>query len=157
MLAGCLVAAVMMIGSYHLATSWWAPQLMPLLAADREQLVDEWSAGYGIAEAVEVIAAQAEKTAPLVLTEGYFGTLPDGLQVYFFNHDLVNRVRIEGIGQPIYYLEKASDWLPLYDQALLVVNSHRFFIDPVEAGLTLMAEYARPDPGAPRLQVWRIK
>jgi len=57
----------------------------PLPRSERSGYLEEWTAGYGIKEA-SLFLRNKEKAEPekkiVVGTEGYFGTLPDGLQMY---------------------------------------------------------------------------
>lgn len=86
----------------------------------------EWSSGTGIREVAEYIKSEHEKypdTAIVVGTEGYFGTLPDGLQIYL---EKVPNVNVIGVGLGIKNVPK-----PLVESAaagnktFLVANSSR--------------------------------
>lgn len=129
------------------------PNDIPFVSADRVQYLNEWSSGHGIKQIYEklLLAAATEKVA--VATEGYFGTLPDGLVLYLHNQNVQN-IAVEGVGQPVrgipqYLIDKSAE----YDRLWLVVNSHRLFVDlPSNA---LLQEYCRPD-GATCLQLWDL-
>ena len=129
------------------------PSNTPFVSADKEQYLYKWSSGHGIKEGVEFIQAQATNKTVAVATEGSFGTLPDGILMYFHRQNVKN-IYVEGIGFPVKeatqkFADKAMD----FDQVLLIVNSHRLEIDlPLE---NLLQEYCRPD-NAPCLQVWDI-
>jgi 4-amino-4-deoxy-L-arabinose transferase-like glycosyltransferase len=131
-----------------------APAETPFVSADREQYLEEWSAGYGNKETVDYIQTQAQSHSIAVATEGRFGTLPDGLLLYFHNQDLKN-IYIEGTGEypvkdiPEFFSKRAKE----FDQSILVVNSHRMAISLPPSKLLL--EVCRPH-GAPCLQVWDI-
>lgn len=150
-----LVVLVANIGNFSarfMIPALFNPESMPLVSADTEQYLLEWSSGHGIAETASALTQAAEKKKIAVATEGYFGTLPDGLLVYFHNKSVEN-IFIEGIGQPVQsipesFLDKTTD----ADERWLVVNSHRLHMIPPGE---LLAEYCRP-MGAPCLQVWRI-
>lgn len=136
-----------------LAYAWWQPDAAPLVAADRVQYQTEWSSGHGILETVLVIQQLQKNHSVAVATEGYFGTLPDALLVYFHRQDVSN-LYIEGIGQPVAevpdsFISRASQ----FDQVLLVVNSHRLVLqlEPEK----LLYRYCRPYQ-APCLEVWDI-
>jgi hypothetical protein len=131
------------------------PERIPFPHEDEVQYLTEWSSGYGIPEVRDFIIEAAEKERVVVGTEGYFGTLPDGLLMYFINHPALAQVEIFGVGQPIgsippILLEKAKT-----DTTYLLVNSHRFFIDPLPANLQLVAAYPRPKNG-PSLLLLRV-
>ncbi|MBP7774195.1 glycosyltransferase family 39 protein [Candidatus Woesebacteria bacterium] len=130
-----------------------APDTIPFVAADRTQYLTEWSSGHGILETVRYIESQAQTKRVAVATEGYFGTLPDGILLYLFHKD-VHNIWIEGIGQPVRgipssFAVKAQE----FDQILLVVNSHRLLTTFPNG--RLVSSYCRPYQ-APCLQVWDI-
>ncbi|MDQ3009030.1 MAG: glycosyltransferase family 39 protein [bacterium] len=127
--------------------------LVPFVSADRTQYLTEWSSGHGITETVSLINEVSQTKTVAVATEGYFGTLPDGLLLYFHNRP-VDNIYVEGIGQPVASIpESFMIRARTADQTLLVVNSHRLLLElPKES---LVAEYCRPF-AAPCLQVWDI-
>ncbi len=129
------------------------PAATPFVPADKAQYLLEWSAGYGVKETASLLKQKAETQSVLALSEGYFGTLPDGLLMYLHQQDLTNLFVI-GIGQPISQIEQqyialAED----YDVVLLIGNSHRLKLDLSEA--ELLFEACRPLE-APCHQVWDI-
>lgn len=129
------------------------PTLLPLPTTDRTQYLSEWSSGHGIKEVETYIRQLAQTQTVAVATEGYFGTLPDGLLMYFVAHPDPH-VYIEGIGQPVrgipdFFKNRAAT----FDQKLLLVNSHRLKMDLAPEQLVL--EVCRPDNG-PCLQLWNI-
>lgn len=134
--------------------SWVNPNFVPFTLADQVQYLTEWSAGNGIKQVSQAALKTSENSSLLVLTEGYFGTLPDGLLMYLHGKPLHN-LFVEGIGQPIMaippqMIEKAK----LYDQVWLVINTHRLKLAlPSE---NLLGQYCRL-PGAPCLQIWDLK
>ena len=126
---------------------------IPFTQADRQQFLEEWSSGHGITEAVEYIKEVSKNNTIAVATEGSFGTLPDGLLLYFHGEDVSN-IYIEGIGQPIRSIpDEFLDNAQNFDQKILVVNSHRMMLDLSEE--SLIKEYSRPN-GAPSLQIWNL-
>ncbi len=65
--------------NYLLLTS---PNHAPLPLEEKKGYFEEWTAGYGFSEIAAFLIEQ-KKTHKVVLgTEGAFGTLPDGLQIY---------------------------------------------------------------------------
>lgn len=131
-----------------------SPDVTPFVAQDRQQYLEEWSSGHGIAETVALISTLSKDHTVAVATEGRFGTLPDGLLLFFHNRN-VDNLYIEGTGQypvktiPSFFSDKAKS----FSQSLLVVNSHRMeLMLPKE---NLLAEYCRPHE-APCLQVWDV-
>ena len=152
-----LFVLILLNGFYFTFCSLTTPEKMPLTPQDQSQLFTEWSSGHGIKESVALIADISRSTKTLVLTEGYFGTLPDGLQIYFWKNPARNQIRIEGAGQPIANLKHVQDLINQYQQVLLVVNSYRLQPDADFILPELLAEYPRPLPDSPSLQVWRVK
>ena len=133
--------------------SYFNVNQIPFTRIDQKQFLEEWSSGHGIKETVEYIKELSQENSIAIATEGSFGTLPDGLLLYFHRKDVSN-IYIEGIGQPVReipkeFLDKASD----FDQKILVVNSYRLEMDLPEENL--VREYVRPN-GAPSLQVWKL-
>lgn len=149
---GTLVTAVLfsLPFIYYLSVN---PNKTPFVSADVMQYLTEWSAGHGNREVYEKLMQEAESHRVAVATEGYFGTLPDGLIMYIHNKD-VNNIAIDGVGQPITgipkeLLQKKND----YDVFWLVVNSHRLETKFPEKAL--IASYCRPY-NAPCLQLWDL-
>lgn len=148
-----LLANIIATSITFIWTSGSEPDKLPLPESDRIQYLTEWSSGHGIKEVEAFIREQAQDQKVAVATEGFFGTLPDGLFMYFASQPDPN-VYIEGIGQPVraipdFFVERSTDYPVKY----LVVNSHRMNLDlPRE---NLVFQVCRPDR-APCLQVWDI-
>jgi len=134
--------------------SWFSPDSLIFTESDRVQYLTEWSSGHGIKETTDLILQTAKTQKVAVATEGYFGTLPDGILMYLHNQD-VNNIKVDGVGQPV---REISDefWQQAtsYDQVWLVVNSHRNYLKLDKD--SLIQEYCRPYSG-PCLQVWRLR
>jgi hypothetical protein len=81
-----------------------------------------------------------------VATEGYFGSLPDGLSIYFDGSLVNERVRIFGIGQPVTRIPDEVIALSRQMPTYLVVNEHRMKF-PVEQCCQLIQRYSRPQGG----------
>jgi hypothetical protein len=77
------------------------PEHADLPRSERSGYLEEWTAGTGIREVAEIIKEVATSLPSgnqvVVGTEGYFGTLPDGLQMYLQGVSNVI-VRGEGLG-----------------------------------------------------------
>ncbi len=152
---GILLTLIALIGINFIWQSFFSPASMNLDPKDSEQYLQEWSAGYGILSAVNFLEEISSTEKTLVITEGHIGTLPDGLQIYFFNRPTRNQLRIEGLGQAIVNesnLEKFKDLASEYSQAIIIVNSHRMQLNlPSDQ---LLREFPRPHAQAPTLQIW---
>lgn len=55
----------------------------PLPKNERQGYMEDWTAGYGLREIASYLNEESKKGLIIVGTEGSFGTLPDGLQIYF--------------------------------------------------------------------------
>ncbi len=147
----CLFFAATIIP--NLSASLFAASKTPFVPSDTTQYLTEWSSGHGIKETTDLIEVAAKKEKIAIATEGYFGTLPDGMLLYLHRRNVQN-IMLEGIGQPVVsipaeFAQKAAN----YDKVWLVVNSHRMKIALPKN--KLIAEYCRPFD-APCLQVWDI-
>lgn len=126
---------------------------IPFVLIDKHQYLYDWSSGHGILEAVNLIKEKSKNEKILILTEGYFGTLPDALLMYFHKQNVSN-IFIQGIGQPVNnipseMIKKSME----FDKTWLVVNSHRLNIKlPPEK---LIQETCR-SKNFPCLQIWDI-
>lgn len=58
------------------------PLSAPMPRAERRGYLEDWTAGYGFKEIANYLVNEAKKESVVVGTEGFFGTLPDGLQIY---------------------------------------------------------------------------
>ena len=125
------------------------PSKANLPRSERSGYLEEWTAGQGIKEAaiyLENYQLQNPSQKIIIGTEGYFGTLPDGLETYL-NRD--RAITIIGVGLnfsdvPTSLLESQKAG----NATFLLINSDRFKGDYVKEGLKLIAEYPkanRPD------------
>ncbi|MDR0463012.1 MAG: glycosyltransferase family 39 protein [Pseudomonadales bacterium] len=143
--------------AYFMFTSYHHLGKMPLVAEDKVQYLEGWASGFGIPEATIYIRQQSQTHKILVLTEGFFGTLPDGILMYFFNEDVTN-ISIEGIGQPVREIpESQLERFDDFEEVILLVNSYRMHMSlPTDQ---LIFEVFRPSPTENPIsfQVWRLK
>jgi len=152
-LLGLVIAASFYSAVPFVLTNWLTPNKIPFIRADRTQYLTEWSSGHGLKETATLLQDLSQNKTVAVATEGYFGSLPDGLLLYFHRRP-VDNLYIEGIGQPVSEIPDVfSDRAKEFDQSLLVVNSHRLNLK-LDSKL-LVEEYCRPY-NAPCLQVWDI-
>lgn len=137
--------------------SWQNPNYLPFVSIDSTQYLAEWSAGNGIKETTDLLLAEVKTGQSVAMaTEGYFGTLPDGVLMYLHDQNVENLL-VEGIGQPINSLKtEFIDKTNNYDQTWLLVNSHRQNLKLTETHPELLkAEFCRIK-NAPCLQLWDI-
>ncbi len=138
--------------------SYIRPGLIPFAPQDRVQYLTEWSSGYGIPQVRDYLRKQiAQKTNRQQIevgTEGYFGTLPDGLSIYFNDPVYADKIKIDGVGQPIYAIPDSLLQSAKTQDTYLVVNSHRFFLEDT-SNYEVVGAYDRPY-GGPKLLLLRI-
>lgn len=128
---------------YHLISN---PEKANLPRVERSGYLEEWTAGQGIKETAEYLINEEEKNPDkqiIIGTEGYFGTLPDGLQIYLNDHP---KIVVIGVGlnfdklpNSLYESKKAGN------KTYLLANTSRFYGKPEENGLTLIKEYPKAD------------
>lgn len=122
---------------------------LKLPRSERSGYLEEWTAGQGIKEISNYINKELlmiDDKHFVVGTEGYFGTLPDGLQIYFDKSDDVKVIgvglQLDGVPESLINAKKAGD------KAYLVLNDERANVDFKSLGLELINSYPkaiRPD------------
>lgn len=148
----CLLIAVYFSGQFIWKSIVSADQI-PFVDADKTQYLTEWSSGHGIHQVYEKLVQDAQNQKIAVGTEGFFGTLPDGLLLYLHNQN-VDNILVEGVGEPVVSLPpKLVELADKYDRQWLLVNSHRLKFE-IEKKY-LLEEYCRPYNG-PCLQLWDV-
>lgn len=111
----------------------------------RSGYLEEWTAGWGQKEiAAYLITKSAEGKKLVVGTDGYFGTLPDGLQIY--TQGTKNITVIGGSPSISAIPTSLSDSLKdKKNTVYLVANASRVNLSPAELSrLKLLAEYPKP-------------
>lgn len=136
--------------------SWQNPNYLPFVPIDQTQYLAEWSAGNGIKESSQLMIKEISTQSLAVATEGYFGTLPDGVLMYLHQQN-IEGLLVEGIGQPIYslpseFISKAKN----YDRIWLLVNSHREKLNLATTYPELLKQEFCRIQNAPCLQLWDI-
>jgi hypothetical protein len=99
---------------------------------------------------------KAEKGPVFVGTEGSFGTLPDGLQIYL---EGVSNIRVLGIGWPVVEVAPSLINSLVDNQVYLVVNQSRLKLIPESNGLKLIKEYPKafwPDGHQDKLFLFEV-
>ena len=120
------------------------PSLANLPNSERSGYLEEWTAGDGIKEIADYLKDQRSKIKDqkiVVGTEGFFGTLPDGLQMYLND---VPQITVIGTGldfkdAPQSLIESKK----FGNKTYFVVNKSRFFGDADKLGLELVAAYPK--------------
>lgn len=123
-----------------------SPEKAPLPRVERSGYLEEWTAGTGIREVAFYIKKEHEENPErqiVVGTEGFFGTLPDGLQAYL---EKVPKVVVIGIGLNIDEVRpQLLEAKRAGDKVYLVVNSTRFVGDAEELGLRLIKSFPKAE------------
>ncbi len=138
-------------GLLFMAPALVDPARIPLAKEDEVQYLTSWSSGHGVKEVVDYLQAISDHEKVVVASEGFFGTLPDGLFVYLDGTDVLKTVEIYGVGQPISGIphslrEKTVDGKTGY----ILANEHRISFDySGECQTVLKTE--RPLDGPPLL------
>ena len=121
---------------------------------DRRQYLEDWSSGHGIPEVRDFIKTRLKDHQITVATEGYFGTLPDGLMMYFARSPEIANLELYGIGQPIVSIPADLPVKALDREVYVVVNSHRYSVAQLPY-IQKVGEYKRLH-GAPSLLLLKI-
>lgn len=147
-----------LINNYHFITN---PENAKMHRSERSGYLEEWTAGQGIREVADYIKSEQSKDPGkkiVVGTEGYFGTLPDGLQIYF---DKNPGVLVIGIGLG---LDEVPDSLLASrksgNRTFLLANDERLNTDFSKLGLIKIKEFPkalRPDGTKQSLLLFEIK
>ena len=59
-----------------------SPEQAPLPREERKGYLEDWTAGYGFSDIAKFLLEKSKDQKVTVGTEGFFGTLPDGLYIY---------------------------------------------------------------------------
>ena len=134
----------------------------PLPRSERSGYLEEWTAGTGIKEISEYIREQAKNLPAgrqvIVGTEGYFGTLPNGLQVYLND---IPEITVIGTGLDFTEVpESLIESKEAGNKTYFVVNSTRFLVNPEDIGLKVIKVYPkaeRPDGSRENMMFMEVK
>ncbi len=133
-----------LVFDYYLLTN---PAKADLPRSERSGYLEEWTAGDGIKEIADYLKEEELKDPNkkiVVGTEGYFGTLPDGLQMYLNKNP---KIIVIGVGLDLSEIPKSlAESKDAGNKTYLVINESRFGGDPDKLGLKLIASY----PKSPR-------
>lgn len=103
-----------------------------------------WTSGWGIKDVSKYLIDRSKSANVIVGTEGYFGTLPDGLQIYT---DSLPQLTVFGVGVDIVTIpEKLIDARNHGDEVYLLFNQSRLKLTSAQyEKLTLIKSYPKPD------------
>ncbi|QQG43530.1 MAG: glycosyltransferase family 39 protein [Candidatus Daviesbacteria bacterium] len=118
-----------------------APEKANLPAGERRGYLEDWTAGYNFKEIADYLIAQKASGPVVVGTEGFFGTLPDGLYIYLDKAD----IRVVGGSATISAQLRAS---AKQNQTFFVANKGR--VGENLAGGVLLKQYPKAKPLNPK-------
>ncbi len=112
----------------------------------RSGYLEEWTSGTGIKQTADYLRNEYNNESDkkiVVGTEGYFGTLPDGLQVYL--NDLTE-ITVIGTGLGFKEIpESLIESKQVGNKTYFVVNSSRMAVDYQELNLQLINSYEKAE------------
>ncbi len=82
-------AGFLVLAGLWLYTDWRLltnPYLAPIPESDQDQYLNAWPAGGGVKETVAFLEQESKKGKIFVATEGTFGLLPAGLEIYLYQN-----------------------------------------------------------------------
>ena len=113
-----------------------------------------WTSGWGIKSASQYLIERSHQVNVIVGTEGYFGTLPDGLQIYT---DSLPRLTVFGVGLDITDVPaKLIDARQHGDEVYLLFNQSRLKLTP-EAKSQVEAILSVDKPNNDKLLLLKLK
>jgi len=93
------------------------------LSSTEQGYLSDWTSGWGIKESAKYLKERAKTANVIVGTEGSFGTLPDGLQIYTQN---TPQLTVFGVGLGFNFIpEKLIDARNHGDEVYLLLNKSR--------------------------------
>ena len=111
-----------------------------MIKREQDQYLTTWAAGYGLKEVSSYLKDHFPQKRVDVATEGYFGTLPDGLQIYLDGYPNIN---VYGIGQPINKIPRKTFLRAKKNPVYLVINNTRY--NGQGEHLKLIKEFPKPE------------
>jgi 4-amino-4-deoxy-L-arabinose transferase-like glycosyltransferase len=116
------------------------PTKAPLEKREQDQYLTSWSSGYGLKQIALYLKTNYPEQKVYVATEGFFGTLPDGLQIYL---DKYSNIEVYGIGQPISQPSEEVFKRAAEAPTFIVVNDTRYLGN--QENLELVNSYPKPE------------
>lgn len=106
--------------------------------------VSGWTSGWGIKDSADYLVSRSKVANVIVGTEGYFGTLPDGLQIYT---NQISQLTVFGVGIDITEIPaKLIDAKNHGDEVYLLFNSSRLKLSSADiTKLTMIKNVQKPD------------
>lgn len=117
------------------------PANAPIPRESRRGYFEDWTSGYGLREVASILEQESRGKKILIGTGGTFGTLPDGLRIYFDK----NPNAAFASGNDFYYKELLSNAGNV--ETYFVVNSDKLM--PVPTGLELIKSFPKAEGSEP--------
>ena len=131
---------------------WHNPSQAPLPEDERKGYLQDWTAGWGIKSVADYLKRLPRDKNIVVGTEGFFGTLPEGLQIYLQGEP---GITVIGVGYPIKEIpEPLINAKKAGDRVYLVVNQSRLKLEK-QSQLKLIQAYKKP--GGDKLLFFELK
>ncbi len=128
----------------------------PLPKNERSGYLLEWTAGYGIKEVADYLKGYHLKNPDekiVVGTEGYFGTLPDGLQMYLKDFP---EILVIGVGLDLKEIPQSlKESKNSGNKTFLVINNSRLKANPQDLNLRQILSFPKP-PRSPESERYKI-
>lgn len=138
-----IVVSILMLSFFALRYDYllaFNPQEAPLPRNLRFGHLEEWTAGQGIKEIADYLKNLPKNQKILVGTEGSFGTLPDGLQMYL---EKVPNITVIGVGQPVETIPESLTNALDDSLVFLVVNDERLSFNPETEKVTVVNRFPK--------------
>ncbi len=152
-----LFLPLILLALFQSSRFFWRFTTNPFIAhlPDTESgYLETWTSGWGIKESADYLLIRAQENPVVVGTEGSFGTLPDGLQIYV---EKVPHLTVVGLGldlgpdlpQSLLQAESAGD------EAYLLFNKSRFRFSSASSD-NLQEIFVFPKPDGDALILYRL-
>lgn len=118
-----------------------SPEKAPLPQWERRGYLEDWTAGYHLKDISQLLIEENKKQQVVLGTEGYFGTFPEGIQIYLDKE----KIPVVGGGATIsaQLRESAKE-----NKTYFLVNKSRVATQPEKT--KLIKEYLKAEPLDPR-------
>lgn len=130
-----VTCAISVRTSYFIVTN---PAVAPIPESDRGQYVNDWPSGWGVREVNTFILEESKTKKITVFTEGTFGLMPYGLEIYLVDKP---NIEIRGIWPLPKDMPKAMIESALNHTTYFVMNQTQ--IPPENWSLSLIAQYSK--------------
>lgn len=123
----------------------------PIPLADSGQYINDWPAGWGIREVVDILGKEAKDKKIAIYTEGTFGLLPYGVEIYLVNNPNVEIIGIWPIPhEPSAKMIESAKTKPTY----YIANQFQDLSEHWK--VKLLSEYQKGNRGDRTLRLYRF-